>query len=326
MKTPVKIAVSGAAGQISYALLFRIIAGDLLGPDQPVSLSLLEVPQAVGNLEGVAMELADCAAPLLQDVSCHSDPERAFEGADLVFLVGAQPRGPGMERRDLMEVNAGIFSVQGRALNAAARRTVKVLVVGNPVNTNALITRANAPDLPPENFAAMARLDHNRAVSQLAARTGRRIREVEGVIIWGNHSTTQYPDIRHATIGGQPALELVGHAWYEQTFIGTIQHRGAEVIRVRGKSSAASGANAALEHMRDWVFGLPAGRWTSMAVCSDGSYGIEPGLMFSYPVEIREGRWRIVQGLAIDDFSRERIRASEGEILRERDMVRHLLP
>ena len=325
MTAPVKVAVTGAAGQIGYALVYRIASGELF-PGRQVELRLLEVPQAVKAVEGVAMELVDCAFPTLAGIEVGDDPDAVFDGANAALLVGSMPRRAGMERADLLAANGQIFSVQGRALNAAARRTVKVLVVGNPVNTNALITRANAPDLPPENFAAMTRLDHNRAVSQLAARTGRRIREVEGVIIWGNHSTTQYPDIRHATIGGQPALELVGHAWYEQTFIGTIQHRGAEVIRVRGKSSAASGANAALEHMRDWVFGLPAGRWTSMAVCSDGSYGIEPGLMFSYPVEIREGRWRIVQGLTIDDFSRERIRASEGEILRERDMVRHLLP
>jgi malate dehydrogenase len=326
MKTPVKIAVSGAAGQISYSLLFRLIAGDLLGPDQPISLSLLEVPQSLIHLEGVVMELQDCASPLLHEIACHSHPEAAFDQADLVFLIGAFPRGPGMERRDLLEINAAIFSVQGRALNAAARPGVKVLIVGNPANTNAMIAQRNAPDLAPQNFSAMTRLDHNRAVSFLARRCQRSIGAVEGVIIWGNHSTTQYPDLFHAAVDGRPALECVGRDWYEQEFIGAVQNRGAEVIRIRGKSSAASGANAALEHMRDWIFGTPDGRWVSMAVCSDGSYGIEPGLMFSYPVEIRDGEWRIVQGLDIGEFSQVRIEASEAEIKLERDMVRHLMP
>lgn len=326
MKAPVKIAVSGAAGQISYSLLFRLIAGDLLGPEQPITLSLLEVPALLGALDGVAMELADCAAPLLHGVSCHSDPVAAFADADVVFLVGARPRGPGMERRDLLEVNADIFSVQGRALNESAHRNVKVLVVGNPVNTNALIALSNAPDLPPENFAAMTRLDHNRAVSLLASRTGHNPTDVEGVIIWGNHSTTQFPDIHQARVDGRSVLDWVGRDWYEETFISTVQNRGAEVIRVRGKSSAASGANAALEHMRDWVLGTPEGRWVSMAVRSDGSYGIEPGLVFSFPVTIRDGIWRIVPDIPIDDFSLTRIHASEAELISERDMVRHLMP
>jgi malate dehydrogenase len=325
MTMPVHIAVSGAAGQISYSLLFRLISGDLLG-DQAITLSLLEVPQSMEALEGVAMELADCASPLLQDVAFHSDPEAAFAGADLVFLVGARPRGPGMERQDLLEVNAHIFAQQGKALNVAAKRTVKVLAVGNPVNTNALIARCNAPNIPAENFAAMTRLDHNRVVSLVAARCGRNPAAVKHAIVWGNHSTTQYPDLFHATVDGRPALECVGRDWYEQAFIPMVQQRGAEVIRVRGKSSAGSAANAALDHMRDWIFGTPEGEWTSMAVCSDGSYGVEPGLMFSYPVEARDGAWRIVQNLEIDPFSQSRIKATETELLIERDMVRHLMP
>jgi malate dehydrogenase len=325
MRTPVHIAVTGAAGQISYSLLFRLIAGDLLGEDQPIVLHLLEVPEAIGALDGIAMELVDCASPLLHGVFCSSDPEAAFENVDLAFLVGAQPRGPGMERKDLLQTNAGIFSVQGKALNAAAKRSVKVLVVGNPANTNALIARSNAPDLPPVNFSAMTRLDHNRAVSLLAARCGCTAGEVRKVIIWGNHSITQYPDIRYATVQGRPALERVGRDWYEREYIATVQNRGAEVIKARGKSSAASAANAALDHMRTWICGTPAGDWTSMAVCSDGSYGIEPELMFSYPVEVRDGAWRIVRDLDIDEFSRAKIKATEAELVCERDMVRHLI-
>lgn len=325
MRKPVHIAVSGAAGQISYSLLFRLIAGDLLGPEQPITLSLLEVPDLLGALEGVAMELEDCAAPLLHGIHCHADPAEAFAGADLVFLVGARPRGPGMERRDLLEVNADIFSEQGRALNESASRQVKVLVVGNPVNTNALIALSNAPDLPPENFSAMTRLDHNRAVSLLASRAGHNPAQVERVIIWGNHSTTQFPDLHHAKVAGRSALECVERGWYEQTFMPTVQNRGAEIIRVRGKSSAASGANAALEHMRDWVLGTPDERWVSMAVHSDGSYGVEPGLVFSFPVMARDGRWRIVPDIPVDDFARARIRANERELQQERDMVRHLM-
>ncbi|MDD1650673.1 MAG: malate dehydrogenase [Methylococcaceae bacterium] len=325
MKTPVHIAVSGAAGQIGYSLLFRLIGGGLLG-DQPITLSLLEVPQSIGVLDGVAMELHDCASPLLSGVTCHSDPEAAFADADLVFLVGARPRGPGMERRDLLEMNADIFSVQGKALNRSAKRSVKVLAVGNPVNTNALIARCNAPDIPPENFAAMTRLDHNRVVGLVAARCGCNPGDVKHAIVWGNHSTTQYPDLQHATVDGIPVLDGVGRDWYEQEFITAVQQRGAEVIRTMGRSSAGSAANAALGHMRDWVLGTPEGEWTSMAVCSDGSYGIEPGLMFSYPVQVRDGAWRIVQNLELDAFSREHLKATEAELLIERDMVRHLIP
>lgn len=325
MKTPVHIAVTGAAGQISYSLLFRLISGELLGDDQPVVLRLMEVPEAIGALDGIAMELEDCASPLLHGIVPTSDPETAFENAEVAFLVGAQPRGPGMERKDLLKVNADIFSVQGRALNAAAKRSVKVLVVGNPANTNALIARSNAPDLPSENFSAMMRLDLNRAVSLLAARSGCGAGDVKGVVIWGNHSTTQYPDISHATVQGRRAFETVGREWYEGEYIAAVQNRGAEVIKVRGKSSAASAANAALGAMRTWLHGTPAGEWTSMAVCGDGSYGIEAGLTCSYPVEVRDGRWQIVQGLELDEFSRARIKASEAELISERDMIRHLL-
>lgn len=325
MKSPVHIAVSGAAGQIGYALLFRLISGDLLG-DQPITLSLLEIPQGLGALEGVAMELQDCASPLLRGIGCHSDPDAAFKEADLVFLVGAQPRGPGMERRDLLEKNANIFTVQGQALNRSAKRTVKVLVVGNPANTNALIASRNAPEIPAEQFTAMSRLDHNRAVGLLAARCQSHPGVILHSIIWGNHSTSQYPDLLHATVDGAPALELVGREWYEQDFIPAVQQRGAAVIKQMGRSSAASAANAALDHMRDWVLGTPEGEWTSMVVKSDGSYGIEPGLMFSYPVICRDGQWAIVQGLELDDFSRRHLRITEAELVEERDTVEHLLP
>lgn len=325
MKPPIHIAVTGAAGQISYSLLFRLIAGDLLGPDQPIVLRLLEIPEAVGALEGLAMELDDCASPLLDRVVLSSDPEEAFAEADLAFLVGAQPRGPGMERKDLLQINAGIFSTQGRALNAVAKRGVKVLVVGNPANTNALIAQANAPDLNPRNFSAMTRLDHNRAASLLAKRCGARLSDVKGVIIWGNHSTTQYPDLHHALVEGKPALERVDRAWYEQEYIAAVQNRGAVVIKARGKSSAASAANAALDHMRTWVYGTEEGDWTSMGIFGDGSYGIEPGLVYSYPVAIRDGEYSIVQGLEIDPYSRDKLDASAAELAAERDMIRHLL-
>lgn len=325
MKTPVQIAVTGAAGQISYALLFRLIAGDLLGEDQPIVLRLLEVPEAIGAVEGVNMELIDCASPLLEDVVISSDPEVAFKDADIAFLVGARPRGPGMERQDLLQVNAAIFSVQGKALDAAAKRSVKVLVVGNPANTNALIAQRNAPGLSPRNFTAMTRLDHNRAVSQLALQTGHLVRDVRHVTIWGNHSSTQHPDLSHALVSGQPALELVERAWYENSFIPTVQQRGAAVIQARGKSSAASAAHAALGHMHTWVHGTAADDWVSMAVYSDGSYGVEPGLISSFPVTTQDGEFQIVQGLALDDFTRQRIGASVAELATERDMVRHLL-
>ena len=325
-RTPVAIAVSGAAGQISYSLLFRLIRGDLLGPDQPIDLRLLETPEALPHLEGVAMELVDCASPLLAGLSCHADPEAAFDGAKLVFLVGATPRGPGMERRDLLEMNADIFSHQGAALNAVADAGVKVLVVGNPVNTNTLIALSNAPRLDSCQFAAMSRLDHNRAVSMLAARAGVGVEAVSRVTVWGNHSTSQYPDLRHARVGDRPALDVVGRDWFESGFIPSVGNRGAEVIRVRGRSSAGSGANAALDHMRDWVFGTPPGSWTSMAILSDGSYGITPGIIFSFPVEVTQGVARIVQGLALDAFSQDRLKASERELLEERALIRSLLP
>jgi malate dehydrogenase len=325
MKPPVHIAVTGAAGQISYILLFRLIAGDLLGEGQPMVLRLLEIPDALPALDGVTMELMDCASPLLHDVVVSSDPEVVFQDADLAFLVGARPRGPGMERQDLLQVNAEIFSRQGQALNAVARRSAKILVVGNPANTNALIALSNAPDLSPRNFAAMTRLDHNRAVGQLARKCGCSTDEVQKVIIWGNHSTSQYPDLHHALVRGRPALEQVERGWYEQEFIPTVQNRGAVVIQARGKSSAASAANAAIGHMHSWVHGTPADDWTSMGVLSDGSYGITPGLMFSHPVGVEEGEYGIVQGLELDPFSIERLRASEAELLAERDMVRHLV-
>ncbi|BBA36248.1 malate dehydrogenase [Methylocaldum marinum] len=325
MKTPAHIAVTGAAGQISYALLFRLIAGDLLGDDQPIVLHLLEIPEAIAGLDGVKMELIDCAAPLLHDVVVSDDPYVAFENADLAFLIGAKPRGPGMERRDLLRVNADIFAVQGRALNASAKRTVKTLVVGNPANTNALIAQHNAPELPPENFSAMTRLDYNRAKSQVAMHCRCPVSEIKRVIIWGNHSTTQYPDLHHALVRGKPALDKLEWDWYEKDFIPTVQNRGAVVIQTRGKSSAASAANAALDHMRDWLFGTPAGDWTSMTILSDGSYGVTPGLMFSYPVKTENARYQIVQNLEINEFSRNRLQITEAELLAEREAVRHLL-
>jgi malate dehydrogenase len=324
MKTPLHIAVTGAAGQISYALLFRIIAGDLAGPDQPVVLRLLDVPGALKDLEGVKMELDDCASPLLAGVIITAEPEVAFADADIAFLVGARPRGPGMERQDLLNVNAEIFSVQGRALNAVAAPGIKVLVVGNPANTNALIALNNAPTLPPRCFSAMTRLDHNRSVSLLAARCGGTVADVRQVIVWGNHSTTQYPDLHHALVKGEPALTVAGEAWFREQFIAAVQLRGAEVIAMRGKSSAASAANAALEHMRSWLDGTPEDDWVGMAVYSDGSYGIAVGSIYSVPVRIRGGDFEIVQGLPIDAFSLERLRLTEKELLLEREMVKHL--
>jgi malate dehydrogenase len=325
MNQPVRIAITGAAGQISYALIFRLAAGDLLGPEQPVSLHLLDVPDAIGGLNGVWMELVDCALPLLQDVIITSYPKRAFQDADLAFLVGARPRTQGMERQDLLTVNASIFSEQGRALNDHATRSVKALVVGNPANTNALIARSNAPDLPASAFSAMTRLDHNRAVSHLAKHCGCGVDAIRQVCIWGNHSNTQYPDLHHALVRGKPAMAGLDQEWYRNEFIPMVQKRGAAVIEARGKSSAASAANAALDHMRSWVLGTPGDDWTSMAIPSDGQYGITPGLIFSYPVRIADGRPTVVEGLEWNDFSRERIKASEQELLSERDMVRALL-
>lgn len=325
-RRPVRIAISGAAGQISYSLLFRLIAGDLLGQEQPVALQLLETTAALPQLEGVAMELQDCASPLLDSLSCHDDPEHAFRDADIVFLVGARPRTAGMERGDLLASNAEIFSAQGRALNRVASREVRVLVVGNPVNTNTLIALCNAPELSPQNFSGMTRLDHNRAISLIARQLGCRTNEISGLTIWGNHSTTQFPDLHHARAQGQHALEQLPAEWCGETLIPMVRQRGAEIIRVRGKSSAASGANAALAQMRDWIHGTPAGDWTSMAVMSAGQYGVSPGLVYSFPVRVSEGRWHIVEGLELHPHAADGIRASEAELLAERELIRHLLP
>jgi malate dehydrogenase len=325
MKAPLNIAVTGAAGQISYALLFRLIGGDLAGPDQPIALRLLEVPEALPMLPGVVMELTDCASPILRSVTVTSDAEEAFSDVDLVFLLGARPRGPGMERKDLLEVNAEIFSRQGRALNVAAKREAKILVVGNPANTNALIALSNAPDLAPRNFSAMTRLDHNRAISHLAAKCGSRIEDIRKVAVWGNHSSTQFPDITHATVKNQGAMSLVTQEWFSGEFVPMVQQRGAAVIQARGKSSAASAANAALGQMRDWIRGEPTEDWVSMAVYSDGSYGISEGIVYSFPVIAGFGEYRVVQDLPITAFSREWMRVTEQELLSERAMVEHLL-
>lgn len=324
MKTPVDIAVTGAAGQISYSLLFRLAAGDLLGPDQPIILHLLEITPALDALNGVVMELNDCAYPLLHKIITTDKPKVAFENADYVFLVGARPRGPGMERKDLLLCNAEIFSVQGKALNEVASRNVKVLVTGNPANTNALIAMNNAPDLSPSCFSAMTRLDHNRSITQLAEKAGVSSKDVKNVAIWGNHSSTQYPDLHNAKVKGQDALSLVGRTWFENEFIPTVQQRGAAIIKARGQSSAASAANAALCQMHSWVFGTENDDWVSMAVVSDGSYGIDKGLMYSYPVTITDGKYSIVQGLDINAFSREKMRISEDELKEERDAIKHL--
>jgi malate dehydrogenase len=325
MKTPVDIAVTGAAGQISYSLLFRLAAGALLGPEQPIVLHLLEVPAAMGTLGGVVMELNDCAFPLLQRVEITEDPKTAFKNADYAFLVGARPRGPGMERKDLLQCNAEIFAVQGEALNAVASRNVKVLVTGNPANTNALIAIRNAPDLAPENFTAMTMLDHKRAIAYLAEKCGVQTTDVKRVTIWGNHSSTQYPDLHHTKVKGQDALSLVGKEWFERDFIPAMQQRGAAVIKARGQSSAASAANAAIAQMKTWIQGTDSGDWVSMAVASDGSYGIEKGLVFSYPVTVSGGKIHIVKGLPINDFSEKYIRATEEELREERESVQHLL-
>lgn len=322
---PVTVTVTGAAGQIGYALLFRIASGAMLGPDTPVRLRLLEIPQALKAAEGTAMELADCAFPLLEGVDILSDATAAFDGVNVALLVGARPRGPGMERGDLLEANGGIFGPQGRAINAGAAQDVRVLVVGNPANTNALIAQANAPDVPPERFTAMTRLDHNRALSQVAERTGWSVRDIARVTIWGNHSATQYPDLNHATIAGRPALQVIGDdGWVRGTFVPTVAKRGAAIIEARGASSAASAANAAIDHVRSWVLGTPAGDWTSAAIVSDGSYGVPEGLISSFPVRSTDGRWEIVDGLSIDDHSRGKIDASVAELLEERDAVRAL--
>lgn len=324
-KAPVRVAVTGAAGQISYSLLFRIAAGEMLGPDQPVILQLLEITPALDALKGVAMELEDCAFPLVQGIVQSDDPNVAFKDADYCLLVGARPRGPGMERKDLLEANAAIFSVQGKAINDNASRDVKVLVVGNPANTNALIAYRNAPDLNPGQFTAMTRLDHNRAIAQLAEKTGKHSTDVDGIIIWGNHSATQYPDVHHTKVAGQAATDLVDQNWLTETFIPNVQQRGAAIIKARGLSSAASAANAAIEHMRDWALGTE-GKVVSMGIHSDGSYGIEEGLIYSFPVTCENGQYTIVQGLDVNDFSRNLMEKTEQELREERDGVSHLLP
>lgn len=326
MKSPVRVAVTGAAGQIGYSLLFRIAAGDMLGPDQPVILQLLEVSPAMDALQGVVMELDDCAFPLVAGIKASDQAEEAFKGADFILLVGAKPRGPGMERKDLLEANAAIFSAQGKAMNAVASRNVRILAVGNPANTNALIAMRNAPDLDPGRFTAMTRLDHNRALAQLAGRVGVHVNEISRMTVWGNHSATQYPDISHTQVGAVAAADRVDQGWLEESFIPTVQQRGAAIIKARGQSSAASAASAAIDHMRDWTLGTPEGDWVSMAIPSDGSYGIAEGLIYSFPVRCINGDWEIVQGLDIDEFSRERMRATEQELVEERDAVAHLLP
>ena len=325
MKPALNVAITGAAGQIGYALAFRVASGQMLGADQPVNLHLLEITPALGALQGVLMELADCAFPTLNKVVVTDDAKVAFRDCHAAMLVGARPRGPGMERKDLLLANAQIFSAQGKALNEVADRNVKVLVVGNPANTNALIARANARDLNPHNFTAMTRLDHNRALSQLAEKTGTHVTAIRKMTIWGNHSATQYPDISHTVVNGKPAKPLVDQKWIEETFIPVVQQRGAAIIKARGASSAASAASAALDHIHDWFHGTPAGDWVSMAVPSDGSYGIKEGVIYSYPVTIKDGNYQIVQGLSIDEFSRKRMDATDKELREERDGVKDLL-
>ena len=325
MKQPMNVAITGAAGQIGYALAFRVAAGQMLGPDQPVNLHLLEITAALPGLAGVVMELNDCAFPTLNKVVATDDANVAFRDCHAAMLVGARPRGPGMERKDLLLANAQIFSAQGKALDAVADRQVRVLVVGNPANTNALIARSNAPNLPGGHFTAMTRLDHNRALSQLAEKTGTHVTNIRRMTIWGNHSSTQYPDISHALVGGKSATSLVNAAWIQQTFIPTVQQRGAAVIKARGSSSAASAASAALDHMRTWFRGTAEGDWVSMGIPADGSYGIGAGIIYSYPVTCRDGQYQIVQGLSIDEFSRGKLNATEAELREERDGVSELL-
>lgn len=324
MKPPIKVAVTGAAGQISYSLVFRIASGQMLGADQPIILQLLEISPAMEALSGVVMELEDCAFPLVKEIVATDDPDVAFAGSEIALLVGSRPRGPGMERKDLLEANAQIFSVQGKSLNEHASEDLRVLVVGNPANTNCLIAQKNAPDIDPRRFSAMTRLDHNRALTQLAEKTQAHTTDVNGVIIWGNHSATQYPDINHATVNGSSASTLVDHNWIEKTFIPTVQQRGAAVIASRGLSSAASAANAAIDHVRDWLQGTD-GEIVSMGVCSDGSYGIESGLIYSFPCTCDGGDWTIVQGLEISEFSRSKMLATESELIEERQAVSELL-
>ena len=325
MKQPVRVAVTGAAGQIGYALLFRIASGDMLGDDQPVILQLLEIPPAMDALQGVVMELNDCAFPLLHDVETSDDPNVAFKDADFALLVGSRPRGPGMERKDLLEANGAIFTGQGKALNDHASRDVKVLVVGNPANTNCLIAMRNAPDLAPEQFSAMTRLDHNRAISQVAGKSGAQVADIRRMIIWGNHSSTQVPDVEHATIAGAPATDSLDAAWLDEDFVPTVQKRGAAIIEARGASSAASAASAAIDHMRDWALGTPEGDWVSMAIPSRGDYGIAEGIIYSFPVTTENGTITVVDGLERSDKIVEAMKATERELLEERDTVADLL-
>lgn len=325
MKSPVRVAVTGAAGQIAYSLIFRVAHGDMLGPDQPVILQLLEIPPAMDALKGVVMELNDCAFPLVEDIIISDDPNVAFKDIDFAYLVGARPRGPGMERADLLAANAQIFSVQGKALNDHASRDVRVLVVGNPANTNALITMKNAPDLNPRNITAMMRLDHNRSMSQVAEKTGSHSTKVEKMVVWGNHSATQYPDISYATVDGEPVASKVDNEWYVDTFIPTVQQRGAAIIKARGASSAASAASAAVDHMRSWALGS-GGKWVSMGVYAAGnSYSIDQDIMYSFPIVCEGGGWKVVDGLEISEFSRKMMSATEAELVGERDAISHLL-
>jgi malate dehydrogenase len=326
LQSPVRVTVTGAAGQISYSLLFRIAAGEMLGPNQPVILQMLEITPALEALRGVAMELDDCAFPLLAGIICTDNADEAFKDTDYALLVGARPRGPGMERKDLLEANAAIFSAQGQAIDKVAAKSIKVLVVGNPANTNALIAQRNAPSINPRQFTAMTRLDHNRSMTQIAQKTNKSINDVKRMTIWGNHSATQYPDLHHSLIDGVAAMDLVDQAWYENDFIPVVQQRGAAIIKARGASSAASAANAAIAHMRSWALGSDAADWISMGVYSDGSYGITAGLIYSFPCVCKDGDWQIVQGLEINDFSRAKMTATQTELLEERDAVAHLLP
>ncbi len=326
MKQPVRVTVTGAAGQIGYALLFRIASGAMLGDDQPVILQLLDITPSMEALKGVAMELDDCAFPLLADVICTDDPMIGFKDTDYALLVGARPRGPGMERKDLLEANAAIFSAQGKAIDEVASKDIKVLVVGNPANTNALITQRNAPSIPAKNFTAMMRLDHNRAMTQIADKTGKTVNDVKHMTIWGNHSATQYPDLFNALVDGEKAIDKVDMAWYEEDFIPTVQQRGAAIIKARGASSAASAANAAIGHVRSWALGTDGDDWVSMGVYSDGSYGIEKGLIYSFPCRCKNGVWEIVQGVEVSEFSQAKMQATETELKEERDAVAHLLP
>lgn len=326
MKAPVRVAVTGAAGQISYSLLFRIASGDMLGKDQPVILQLLEITPALEALNGVIMELEDCAFPLVAGITGTDDANVAFKDADYALLVGARPRGPGMERKDLLEANAAIFSAQGKAINDNASKGIKVLVVGNPANTNALIAQRNAPDIDPRQFTAMTRLDHNRAMAQLANKLGKTVNDVKKMLIWGNHSSTQYPDLHHCEVAGNVAIDQIEQDWYENDYIPTVQQRGAAIIKARGASSAASAANAAVDHMRSWALGTDDGDWVSMGIYSDGSYGIQEGLIYSFPCTCKDGDWAIVQGLEVNDFSRGKMQATEKELAEERDAVSHLLP